>query len=105
LGIGGCGFYGYNLWKNDSYMVVYPGENPITSYRWEAMREGINDVKYIECLKQEIKKSKNEKKKKDAEQLIDEFLRDVTENNENPDIVYNYRKKIVEKILDLRQQN
>ncbi|HOL49603.1 MAG TPA: DUF4091 domain-containing protein [bacterium] len=103
LGITGYGFYGYNLWKNDPYMVVYPGEKPITSYRWEAMREGMNDVKYIEDLKQEIKKSKNEKKKKEAEQLIEECLKNITQDNENAQLVYEYRDKIAEKILELRK--
>jgi len=103
MGIGGCGFYGYNLWKNDTYMVVYPDENPITSYRWEAMREGINDLKYIECLKKEMKKIKDEKKKKECEDLINEFLKEVTENNETPDLIYNYREKIVAKILELKK--
>lgn len=103
LNLGGCGFYGYNLWKNDPYMVVYPGENPITSYRWEAMREGINDVKYIEALKQQIKKTKDENKKKEATTLIEEFLKVATENVDNPNIVYTYREKIIEKILELRK--
>lgn len=103
MGITGYGFYGYNLWKNDPYMVVYFGENPITSYRWEAMREGMADIKYIEALKQEIKKSKKENKKKQAEQLIQEFLKEATEKTEDADIPYRYREKIIEKILDLRQ--
>ncbi|MCS7180703.1 MAG: DUF4091 domain-containing protein, partial [bacterium] len=96
LGIGGCGFYGYNLWKNDPYMVVYPGENPITSYRWEAMREGINDLKYIILLRNEIKKIKDEKKKKECETLIEEFLKEATEKTEDAEIPYKYREKIIE---------
>jgi hypothetical protein len=103
LGITGYGFYGYNLWKNDPYMLVYPGEKQATSYRWEEMREGMNDVKYIEALKQEIKKSKNEKKKKEAEQLIEECLKNITQDNENAQLVYEYRDKIAEKILELRK--
>lgn len=102
LGISGYGFYGYNLWKNDTYMVVYPGENPITSYRWEAMMEGMADVKYIEALKKEMQKSKNENKKKQAEQLIQDVLKELTENNEDAKLIYQYREKIVEKILDMR---
>ena len=103
IGLGGCGFYGYNLWKNDTYMVVYPGENPITSYRWEAMREGINDLKYIECLRNEMKKIKDEKKKKECEELIEEFLKEATEKTENAEIPYKYREKMVEKILELKK--
>ncbi|MCM8785268.1 MAG: DUF4091 domain-containing protein [Candidatus Omnitrophica bacterium] len=103
MGLGGCGFYGYNLWKNDSYMVVYPGENPITSYRWEAMREGINDLKYIEYLKNEIKKIKDEKKKKECQELIDQFLKEATEETQNAEIPYRYREKIIEKIIELKK--
>ncbi len=102
MGIKGYGFYGYNLWKNDTYMVVYPGEDPITSYRWEAMREGMNDVKYMEYLKQQAVKVKNEKLKKECFNLIDEALREITENTQDAEKIYTYRKKIIEKILECK---
>lgn len=83
-------------------MVVYPGEDPITSYRWEAMREGMNDVKYMEYLKQQAVKVKNEKLKKECFNLIDEALREITENTQDAEKIYTYRKKIIEKILECK---
>ncbi len=103
-GLKGYGFYGYNLWKDDPYMVVYPGENPITSYRWEAIKEGMNDVKYMEYLKQVAMKLKDTNLKNQCLSLIDEALKNITENTENPEIVYAYRKKIIEKIIECRSK-
>ncbi|MCX6622234.1 MAG: PQQ-binding-like beta-propeller repeat protein, partial [Acidobacteria bacterium] len=39
---------------NDEYMLMYPGERPVPSVRWEAVRDGIEDIAAVELLEQAI---------------------------------------------------
>ncbi len=57
-GATGIGFWSYNIgpdpWQAQDmdYPLVYPGPNgPITSRRWEAVREGIEDVRILLALR------------------------------------------------------
>jgi len=61
----GIGYWGYNAggenaWERIKfeYNLVYPGRtNPVTSRRWEAVREGIEDFRIVTALQNELKKS------------------------------------------------
>ena len=43
-----------NADKNDEYALVYPGEMPVSSVRWEALRDGLEDVAAMAMLKERI---------------------------------------------------
>lgn len=118
LGLTGTGFWTYaNHYKipswddtgvpKGSYNVVYKqynspvdtrGERFIPSRRWEAFREGIEDYQYLSELKKMIALniSANPQKAKQAQQILDSQVDHVLQNNGDPDIVYQARKKIAE---------
>ena len=66
FGLAGIGFWTHstteaNLWFrgktfNDEYALVYPGELPVPSARWEAIRDGLEDVASITLLEQQIQR-------------------------------------------------
>ncbi len=60
---------------NDEYALVYPGDVPVTSVRWEAVRDGLEDVAAIELLEAQIEKNKDVSAKKDAVARAREILR------------------------------
>ncbi|MCM8768071.1 MAG: DUF4091 domain-containing protein, partial [Candidatus Omnitrophica bacterium] len=123
-GVKGYGFWAYNVWKGNPWevfdekgdvkqgagtealAVVYSGPEPVTTPRWEGLREGMNDVKYFEVLKQEIAVARQKKVPEEVltatEQMIDKALKEITEKIENPDLPLSWRQKIVEAILHLR---
>ena len=86
--------------------MVYSGTTPVSSVRWEALREGLNDVKYIDVLRSAIAAAKQAGRDAvavgQAEALIDEALKSVTEDDvskpEAPDV---YRERMVAMILRL----
>ncbi|MCX5759163.1 MAG: DUF4091 domain-containing protein, partial [Candidatus Hydrogenedentes bacterium] len=60
-GATGIGFWCYNrgpdAWQRMQidYTIVYPGKDgPVTSRRWEAVREGIEDTRILTALKQRL---------------------------------------------------
>jgi hypothetical protein len=64
FGLSGLGFWThstieYDPWLagkgiNDEYALVYPGELPVPSVRWEAVRDGMEDVAAITLLEQRM---------------------------------------------------
>jgi hypothetical protein len=57
----GIGFWCYNLGGDSwgridlEYMLVYPGRTkPVTSRRWEAVREGIDDYRILAALRKRL---------------------------------------------------
>ncbi|MBI2434870.1 MAG: DUF4091 domain-containing protein [Candidatus Hydrogenedentes bacterium] len=46
-----------NADKNDEYALVYPGETPVPSVRWEAVRDGLEDVAAIRLLEEAIERA------------------------------------------------
>jgi len=66
FGLSGIGFWTHSttdadIWFggktiNDEYALVYPGELPVPSVRWEAVRDGLEDVAAMTLLKEQIKK-------------------------------------------------
>lgn len=49
-------FRGQNI--NDEYALLYPGDEPIPSVRWEALRDGIEDIAAVEILESFIERAK-----------------------------------------------
>ncbi len=58
----------------DEYALVYPGDTPVPSVRWEAIRDGLEDITAITVLEQQIKRNrklgKNPELIKSAEKAI-----------------------------------
>src|SRR6185436_10693885 len=93
FGLSGIGFWTHStteadLWFagksfNDEYALVYPGQLPVPSVRWEAVRDGLEDTAAIEMLKQLVKRHRQAGTQReivvDAERLIQIALRDVME--------------------------
>ncbi len=54
------GFYGVGSWKTTpaGALVYNAGNRPVGSIRYEALREGIDDVKYLAALKAALKSTK-----------------------------------------------
>ncbi|MCC6491368.1 MAG: PQQ-binding-like beta-propeller repeat protein [Candidatus Hydrogenedentes bacterium] len=67
----------------NEYELVYPGELPIPSVRWEAVRDGLEDVAAIALLQRAIKQNEEAGTKTDAVQQAKEALaiaqRDIME--------------------------
>ncbi len=68
FGLDGIGHWTYsttqaNHWfanadKNDEYALVYPGDRPVPSVRWEAVRDGLEDIAALTMLQAEIDRNK-----------------------------------------------
>ena len=64
FGLDGIGFWTHSTtptdpWLtgksiNDEYALVYPGVRPVPSVRWEAVRDGLEDVAALEMLKKRV---------------------------------------------------
>jgi outer membrane protein assembly factor BamB len=61
FGLDGIGFWTHsqtqeNMWypSDEEYALVYPGEIPVASVRWEAVRDGLEDVAAMALLQQHI---------------------------------------------------
>jgi hypothetical protein len=105
MGLGGYGFYGINQWKNDTYTAVYPGPRPVPSIRWEAVREGMNDVKYLVVLQEQIARLKKAGKPvAEAEALLASALQVVNKNSLDASLAPAYREKAAAMILTLQGQ-
>jgi hypothetical protein len=108
-GVDGVCLYPYqhvfgNLWNefdNPDYrneMMTYPTDNGVIStIQWEGMREGIDDVRYLTTLLNELKNHDfNEQGK------IVKWLKEIDLAQEQPG---NLRRKIIDKIIELRKLN
>ena len=125
LGLGGYGFWAYNIWKGDPWEVfdatgepksqagterlsaIYSGPTPVSSVRWEALREGMNDIKYLAVLRREIEAAQAAGRGADpcvqtAERLAEEAVQTVTEADSSPELADTYRRRVAEMILELR---
>lgn len=71
FGLDGIGFWTHSTtqvdpWiadttKNDEYALVYPGEVPVSSVRWEAVRDGIEDIGAIRVLEAAIAETQTDR--------------------------------------------
>jgi hypothetical protein len=67
-----------NADKNDEYALVYPGEMPVSSVRWEALRDGLEDVAAMAMLKERIEANRNKPDKADLVKEAEDALRIAT---------------------------
>jgi hypothetical protein len=93
FGLSGIGFWTHStadvdLWFpgktiNDEYCLVYPGDLPTPSVRWEAVLDGLEDVSAIALLEQAIQRNRQAGKRlelvQEAEGTLQIALRDVLE--------------------------
>ena len=93
FGLTGVGFWTHSTTEadhwlpgktiNDEYALVYPGETPVPSVRWEAVRDGLEDVAAIALLEQEMRRHRQAGTRADlvrhAEARLRIALRDVME--------------------------
>jgi outer membrane protein assembly factor BamB len=118
-GLTGCGMWTYNWgnrWAMDKSeletwgMVYEDGENIVTSRRWEAYRDGVEDYNMLTLLREVIEVEKGSPKlRKTAEKLLTNAVNQVTEKQEmavsnsrfnieyDPDysVLMDYRIKII----------
>lgn len=85
FGLSGIGFWTFSttqvdLWyanatKNDEYALVYPGERPTPSVRWESARDGLEDVAAMDLLKKEIERQRGNPSKAEVVSKAEGALR------------------------------
>ncbi|MBL7649311.1 MAG: DUF4091 domain-containing protein [Candidatus Hydrogenedentes bacterium] len=59
-----------NADKNDEYALVYPGDMPVSSVRWEALRDGLEDVAAMAMLKERIEAFRKKPDMKKGERML-----------------------------------
>jgi outer membrane protein assembly factor BamB len=89
-GLAGLGFWThstieYDPWLagkgiNDEYALVYPGELPVPSVRWEAVRDGMEDVAAIALLEQRMEAHRRAGTKSDLVRQAGELIRRALED-------------------------
>lgn len=87
-GATGIGFWCYNIgpdaWQRtaNDYPLVYPGRTgPVTSRRWEAVRQGIEDFRILAALRQSQAKIKDPALKRRIAKLFDSRLPALTDRS------------------------
>jgi len=85
FGLDGIGFWThstqpFNPWftpmnLNDEYALVYPGEAPVPSVRWEAVRDGVEDMAALALLQQQIERGRNTSSQRDLIKRAQEVVR------------------------------
>lgn len=93
FGLSGIGFWTHSTTEvdhwlpgktiNDEYALVYPGELPVPSVRWEAVRDGLEDIAALSLLEEQIQRHRQAGTKGElvpqAEESLRRALRDVME--------------------------
>ncbi len=85
FGLSGIGFWTHSTTEvdhwfagktiNDEYALVYPGELPVPSVRWEAVRDGLEDVSAIALLEQAIQRQRQSVTKRELVEQAEGVLR------------------------------
>jgi hypothetical protein len=85
---------------------------PIDGIRWELIREGIEDSRYVTLLRQELARVRKKGKKKaadQAEKTLENIWKDVfpTLNDYEPEYnqIYECRRKLADAIIELKKIN
>lgn len=98
FGLSGIGFWTHSTTEvdhwfagktiNDEYALVYPGELPVPSVRWEAVRDGLEDVAAMTLLEEQIQRHRQAGMRSEfvqqAEETLRIALRDVMELSDEP---------------------
>ena len=96
FGLGGIGFWTHSTTEvdhwfagktfNDEYALVYPGDLPVPSLRWEAVRDGLEDVSAVTLLEQAIERQRPSSAKRElveqGEEVLRIALRDIMESSD-----------------------
>ncbi len=113
----GCNGNPFTVLDGPEVMVAYPGMNgPLPTPTWEAIRDGINDYKYIYLLKRLIStaKERNDTKASLIEKKLQQFKQDLGQGpgeeesqlgDWRPDSFSKRRKQIIEWALELYQNS
>ncbi len=98
FGLSGIGFWTHSTTEvdhwfagkgiNDEYALVYPGELPVPSARWEAVRDGLEDIAAIALLEEQIQRHRKAGTRSElvqqAEETLRIALRDVMQLSDEP---------------------
>ncbi len=99
---------------NGEGMLLYPGKDgPINSIRWELIREGIEDVEYHYILREAVNRLATSKaavlnkglirEAKELLRICDTFVESTSEYTQDPNEIYEARRKIGETIDKINQ--
>jgi hypothetical protein len=81
-------------------------ENIVSSRRWEAWREGVEDYQYLYELRQAINKTKDPQMARTAQEALERQVNRVLNNHRDSSIVYDARIVLSDALLKLTgQQN
>ncbi len=100
------GFKGH--WGNGDGRFIYPPQNwneeeeliagPVDSFRWEMLREGMEDYEYFTLIKQRLNEgdlsSAQRRKAKELLEIPEEIIRTRTEYSKDPKLYYDYRERV-----------
>ena len=85
FGLSGIGFWTHSTTEvdpwfagktmNDEYALVYPGDRPVPSVRWEAVRDGLEDVAAMALLEEQMQRHRQAGTKSELVQRAEETLR------------------------------
>ena len=124
-GLKGYLHWGLNAWHGDPFgepyeklppgdtHITYPGKKgPLSSLRFEAMRDGIEDYEYLKLLEEEIKKVKEELGDPAlklpfeirAMELCKRVVPSIVDYIRDPEELMNTRELIVKEIISLRER-
>jgi hypothetical protein len=88
-GLTGMGFWSYCTSVDDpwlfptlgdhDYLLVYPGKGVVTSRRWEAVRDGVEDLRALNQLKAAIASSTNEALIAESNKAIEEAVSELSQ--------------------------
>jgi len=92
-GLEGVGFWTYryrDLWDRWAmYGMVYEGDGPVPSKRWEAYRDGVEDYNYLSLLREAIEDARSAgvsaRTIREAEELLRRAVEEVTRGQEEVD--------------------
>jgi len=117
LGLDGVFYWAYNSWRGDPWNdfdgpiadcgAIYNGvDGPISSRRWEASREGIEDWQIMRLVERLAKVEGIDKQAATrARKLVDEALDTVLSKKDKPDLANRYRVKLIKTAVALAESN
>jgi len=114
-GLDGAGFWTYeyrDLWdKRAEYGLIYGGEGPVPSKRWEAYRDGIEDYNYLALLSEVVEEAEARGVAsalvKEARSLMQRAVAEITEGQERVDDIMRWVEDFpmdFEKLILYRQR-
>lgn len=118
FGLDGVCYWAYNSWRADSWNdfdeanpysdngVIYSGgDSPVTSKRWEASREGLDDYLYLYLLKSSIAVAKKSKiNEADSEAFLNSLPEKVLSHQDDVAITEQAREQLLDTLLKVHAQ-